>query len=1295
MKKETIAIVVTIMSFFSYAQEEADIILPKESPFQLGANVEGTIQNSVNETTGKVMFSVPITQMNANELTYPVSFSYNGTAALLQAKNTNEYNPTSTIGLGFDMAIPKIVADYKGTTARDDDTYYLIYGNNTKLLCTKKTSTYLEFATETYTQWKITLHLGKNATTYNELTNEIETSFVYGDEFWELVKENGEMYQFGSSYQPVFSYSVEKKPNRKAKSWISTWGNWIGNSIETPTGSMPVEWYLYSISDQWNNKLRFEYEVVEGRQNTNQVADKHTEAIYLKEIHSSDGSKITFTYGNKGMDEYFEPHTEKETEPDAYQEKYEKKYLEKIQTFNSNDDLVYTHELIHEVMHYTYPLDGKQYRAKRYLKEITQKNSLEEALPSQKMAYHTSGNFNGCIEKITYPTGGSVRYKYLEKNLFYNGVNNFSGTQPNTTGYHYAASYVGDNYTLKLYKSQNEVASGKHRYKIIRYTWNGSGWITSEFVLPNLIKPYHEYAYLDQFKAVFSEEYYGFLCYDRATDTADLYLFHLEKDGKTWKRTDYTNISVIAESGQDPVFIKGANFVAIGPRKKGDLKTYTLKNNGWSYKAISQPNREYFYGAGNNFILVLDENGGADMVTGISYADNYYIHYLDAEKNWQTKSWTSSLRSQINSIEKASYFYPNNTMAGFVAHDNPEYFLRWDAQYNLIEIDNVLGSAHSSSIEIGYILESASSNLYPLYPSSNGMFTLQSHFYKNPIKSARFNGVDWNVQPLNSDNSWTHPSYGEDFLLWKDDDKIAYGRFDPNTNTWNKGDFQTTYDDLFDSRTTALTPTFFIAGNTLFSKRHNLVYTHHFEWLEDLEFDNLFSYSDGRDYVFVKQGTKTSDNSIVNETFEKSNLYFKDKSTGSLTSIDLGRKYHMDWKDSGPTGGKFGGYTPFLSSNTMYLKSENQSGSFYTYLYRMIQGGFNKNVTDVVVEQIEIDNAKNSVRKIDYLFEDFHFLPNEITHYGKTTIAHKGFGTANNGKIVKYFNNGKMDIRLLGIPEKVEVRDANNTLKKETIIASEVYSKNYFNSQWKNIGVAFYVRTTNKLEKQYLEEGLLETEEDYTYDTSGRQIKIEKKNSKGAIEKRTTTYAEDFFLREKNMVNQPLKTTLTIDNRVSATTEIKWKNENGKAYPYQNWAGVTHTKLQKEVTKVDDWGRVLEEHNGKGIYSVYLMGYANKYPVATIKNATYLDVIRNLRVNYAVLQTLETDALKTELLQLYDSLPKATFSLTFYNANGNIINEVDSRKEELYYHYDAFNRLKYITDGEGNKLQETEYHYQR
>ncbi|CAM1343027.1 hypothetical protein [Tenacibaculum amylolyticum] len=1272
MKKIILNILFLVICIPFYGQREAvEPVLPESSPFHLGKDIEGSIQNSINKATGKVIFSVPISTINANTVATNISLTYNGDSALEEAKNTNEFNPTSTLGVGFSFAVPKIVVDHKDTAARDDDTFYLIDGNSTELICVAKTDEYLEFKPKKYAPWKIKYYLGNN-------------------DYWSIIKEDGVIYQYGA----VPSDGVLRT---NAKSYVSTWGNWIGNSNQNPTGNLVTEWYLYKIKDQWDNYIHFKYDKVIGKLNSqfpNATLNKHTEAVYIREIESSNNSKVTFTYGDKIPQEYFEPHTE-QAEPDAYQEKYEKKYLQNIQTFNSNNELVFKYKFEYNLVNISDPT--KPYIGKRYLTRIIQENKNGESLPPQEFEYNITGDFKGSLSKITYPTGGSVSYNYAKKTLFYNSANRFVGNQPNVSGYQLEASLNVGDYVLDLYRTVNSVSGNLYRYKIIRYHWTGENWSTNEFTFPHLLT--WDYGDLhwrfDGFKMVVAPDYYGFMYHNRANKTANLYLFHLKNDGKTWTSSSLYNSSIESKNKspyvEDPSFLNGENFVAIGTKRSGELRIYTWNGINWNYKYIEQNAGEYYYAARNNFILSLNEDGSKDLSNNIFYDDNYYIHYLDSEKKWHTKSWTQRALQSMRTVEEGSYFYPSNALSAYVADDNPEYFLRWDKNYNLTNVDNVLG---------GY------SDQIPIYNVNGEMFAVDNTYkqgFRSPNsnlhKLARFNGIDWSRLGLNS-NTRTR-GYSKDLIFYQRNNTSSYSLYNPNDNNWYSGDVQyatsTTITD-YSPRTTIFGKFIFI-DKYLYKLNENPFSAPNlspFTFLENMPFEVRLAVSNGynKGYVssaelYLAPGYSTTINT---------RLYYINKKTGRRSYINFDGKFGMEGLVD------FGGYLQFLNGNSIYLRNigtfnpTGPNSNVSKYLYHFIDDQIEQNVYDIVVDNIQIDNKLDPLRKIKFSFEDYSYLSDETAFYGKVTTEHKGFGNSNNGKIINFFNTGTSDLRLIGTPIKTEIRDSNNILKSEMIYDTDVFLKNYFNSSNVSVGRGYYVRTTQKTENLIQENGSLTSKEEYRYNNLGLLDTKTIVSSNGESSVTTTTLYANLlypFLNDKNIMNQPGKLIQKRGDKIIGVSETKWKEENNRVYPYQMLAGISKTKVLTEITKVNNLGLAQEENNGKGIYSVNLFGYDNKYQVAKINNATYNQVIANLDVSYATLQTLNSASLKTELLKLYTRLPNASITLSLYDNNGNIISNIDTRKEQVNYFYDAYNRQVYTTDAQGNKLNQTEYNFKQ
>jgi hypothetical protein len=1276
----------------------SDVILPKSSPFQLGKNVEGAIQNSINKSSGKVLFSLPIASVTANTVGYNVSISYNGAAASEMANKTNKFSPTGILGVGFGFSVPKIIADYKNTAVKDDDTYYFADGNNSKLICTKKTATYLEFKSEKYAPWKIKYIL-KRSTGFTQQPNGqwVET-FAISDS-WEIIKEDGTIYQFGKEDEGL-------SPGTGSKVRISTWGNWIGDSNQNPTGVITSEWNLYKIKDQWDNKITFLYEKVNGKQNTSQQGYFHTEAIYLKEIKSSDNSKIVFNYGNKIPQEYFEPHTE-QSEPDAFQEKYEKKYLQNIQTFNSNNELIFKYKLEYDLIDHTDPT--KPYRGKRLLRKLIQENKDGESLPPQEFEYHTTGGFKGKISKITYPTGGTVTYNYKKKIVFTNTANRFSGNQPNVSGYYLKGSYNAGNYVLDLYRSQNPVSGSLYRYKIVRYHWTGSTWNINEFTLPYYL-PWEQCidygdiwngsgcntVYLDGFKIVHGADYYALMHFNRSGNWAKLNLFHLKSDGKTWSSVSYAPSSVESKNEtpytEDPELLSGNDFVAIGTKRTGELRTYSWNGNSWNYKYIDQGDGEYYYAARNNFILSLNEDGGRDLSNNVTYADNYYMHYLDSEKTWQTKSWTQRALQTINTIERASYFYPSNSMTSFMAHDNPEYFLRWDTDYNLVNIDNVIGS-----VDDNIPFQNLSSGFYSLGFLPSGAL----------IRTTRFNGVNWNLldhgyyQGIRKYSA----ALGKDAIFYEKSgsSRLWYLMYNANANSWLDSNFNNSVPNFYDFKSsTQIFDNFLLGSNSIFKREEqpfSSVLLSPYQLIESIPFNIGSSTTNGLGGVYTSSldGFHHHNPNYISSSIN-TRLYYANKSSKGVSNINFNGKFGMKGMKM------FGGYQQFFNGSSIYVRNKGtfhqktNTNSFDTYLYQIIDDNVNQDVEDVVVDYIQIDNKLDPVRKVNYEFDQYTFLPNESVYYGKATTEQKGYGSANNGKVVSYSNTGTTDMRLLGTPTKTEIKDANNILKSETVYNTSVFTKRYSNSSNVTVGQGYYVRTTKKTESIKQENGTLTSAEEYVYNDLGLidTKKVIYNNNESSVVT-NTTYAHELFpfLNAKNILNKPSKLVQKKGNDIIGTSETKWKVENGKVFPYQTLAGISTTKVLSEITKVNNLGLAEEESNGKGIFNVNLLSYDNKYQVARISNANYNQVIANLDVSYVALQNLSTSSLKTELLKLYSKLPKASITLSFYDNNGNLISNIDARKEEINHFYDSFNRLIYSTDSQGNKLTQTEYKFKQ
>ncbi len=1266
MKLKITTVVFLVFTFINGLAQESDILTPKASPFQVGNNIEGVVKNSVNEVTGKVTFSIPLATIASRSITFPVNLTYDGASALDIAQQLNEYSPTGTVGVGFNTGVPRIIVDNKGTAARDDDEFFLKDDtNNTRLICTKKTvvnfpnsgDSYQEFETEKYVPYKIKYRIK----TIDQVNSNIITTV---QDYWEIINDSGVTYTYGNT--------------DNTRENVIAWDNWIGSSKNTSGASLStVIWNLSKIEDQWGNSLDFTYEKTE--QGHNSSAIKHTEASYIKEITSSSGGKIIYNYGNKTILEYHEPHTEIQ-EPDAYQERYERKFLETLDIYDRAEQLINTYDFT-----YDYKLKALGER-KMYLESLTFKDANGVAMPAHEFDYYTSGDFVGCMEKVTYPTGGSVTYNYENKLLYTNTANRYPAGSIITAGYTFYAAYARDNYVLRLYRSTNYVSGNKYRFKMVRHWWDGSLWQTSEFVLPPLISDeFIRGKVMDRFLSVFEEDYYGFLWFNRDTDEGDLYLFHLENDGRTWKESHIADITIESYNDQnkqeDPVLMSSKDFVMIGTNRSGRVYTYTWNGSSWNSGEIQQGQGQFYYGVASNYILALDEDGGPDMVTNISYPDNYYIHYLDAEKIWRTKSWSAFANTQINPIKDVSTFFADNSMAAFVAENNPEYILRWDKDYNLISVDDELGAYPDSN---------------PIYPSLSSMFTIQVNWFNSyPQKSIRFNGSSWSPIDLNpnSFNSYSTTAFGEDFILMYDRSysnrkKVSYYFYDPNNNNWNSGIFNDTFDSDNYWAAVCYNRDFIIAGNKIIKLKNDGT---KFGPEITLPLYNNFSYSNTLNYSFVELANDVNGNASGGKSFSNSLFVYTDKKDGYIKTIDLGDRKHID------SNYKFGGYNPFMSFKSMFLKKDIQGGVL-TDLYRIVDDQVNNDVYDVVVSEIEIDNGKGEIRKVSYTYNNPNSLPNDVsTFYGEVIVENKGFGNFSNGKIKRYFHTGEEDLRLAGLLKKTIIEDKNGNLKSVDETIWDKYLKNYFNSTSLKVGLGYFIFVDKKIETLTLNGEEVKKETDFSYDIYGMLTSVSKTNSKGELETSQTRYAfqQYSFVKNKNMFSFPYETKSVINGKAVAIERSLWKQQGGRVYVDKNSSGIESNSLRvnNETTRIDPYGNIQESNNGLGVFRTVIYANANLYPVAIIQNAEYSDVINELDVSYNNLQNLNNTSLEVELSKLYDRLPNSFINLTFYDEQGRIVRTLDERKEATNYVYDSFNRHTYTTDSYDKVIQKNEYNF--
>lgn len=641
--------------------------------FSLPNSNLGFLENSVNLFSGQVQFSVPISGIaSKNSLSFALAINYSSKVKFI-AETWNRDAPTGVLGLGWNIDLPRIIVDHKGTGTREDDTFYLVEGGSAnELVFDGMDGSEWKFYPKAYLFWKIR---------YNP-----------NQEKWTITKDDGTLYIYG-----------DKNSARQTVQYIVKWGNWIGNSKES-NGQQQLSnsWNLSEIIDLWGDKITLEYQqdisFVGGYQ-------AHTRASYLKEIKNTLGEKITLTYSNKLYNQVIPGTTitaneyERYYTGNAYQDKFESKYLDKVTRYSKNN-------LVAEEVRFAYSFMGEGELVKRLLNTITRYSPSGEAIPSMVFTYEDrydtpSNVYNtGALVKVTSPSKGEVEFTYTQVEL--------EGTSldflvQEISNYGEPKFWIAEDYVII---SRRNMPGGQHSsnpesVRLDAYTWDGGRWIPkhvstlAEVGIENLNEKskikYNstltkfkqsssQFSYSNESSGPFNlkdqkyqlatgKDFFVTLNQRGTSTTFDLRLFKRNETTPGEWFSQLEQITGVFSSTNKPKLLVGDDFVLVG----GDYnKFYVFEWNGtswtsWNETIPGSPN-EHYYGAGHNYFIVHNENE--------FYSDVIKFYHKNKSGQWLQQPLPSNL--SFNSYNDPSYWYTSNTFVLVMAANNSEFIYRWD-----------------------------------------------------------------------------------------------------------------------------------------------------------------------------------------------------------------------------------------------------------------------------------------------------------------------------------------------------------------------------------------------------------------------------------------------------------------------------------------------------------------------------------------------------------------------------------------------------------------------------------------
>lgn len=1330
------AFVLLSFSLYCAAQDGDPTAAPTIKSFALDPDISGVASNSVNLFTGDVALPLSLVSLSGhNGLDVNVSISYNSNVKD-KVGTWNLNAPTGILGLGWSMDIPRIVADHKQTGTRMDDTYYLIEGGTSNRLIrttsgTDEGGSYYVYETKNFHFWKIKYY-------YDISEMYGSTSYGDGPNKWEIIKEDGTRYVYG-----------DKNSGRNTLQYTVRWGNWIGNSAQTQGQSQLVHaWNLSEIVNLWGQKILFEYNNIEQFVGTSS-GEKHTEASYLKKITGTDGKSVVFVYGDKHSSFYMEPHVEK-AEPDAYQEVYERKYLDYIEVLNEDG-----HHLFNIDFNYR-ALDGGTPMAKMLLASIIHQGADGTTLPAIRFDYYQTGDTKGFLEKIMYPTGGSISYSYTETEIPRSN-RKFTALAP--SGYAEPQLYFGADYVVVAWRELG--TGGTHEttgkdVKLYVYQWVGE-WKEQFLETIENVKLNHEgdHKYYVDFKVVTEDRFFAVL--SRASSSSDSYHLYIRFKDEGTRGVWESHTATLNLGAGDPSLLSGENFVTVGTFEDRSAVShrYTFLGDAWRAETFNQSGGSHYYASANNYFI--SHNRAEDNDNG----PRIHFHFLTDDRKWQSRSLLSSL---VFPSADSSYWYASNSYAMVMASSNPEYIYRWDLTYTNFYRDDVLGAWVDESF---------------VFPLPSGLIGLKEAGATTLGKAVRFDGTQWINSPNFSAYAQSRVSFGDDYVIWTVDDRdrpvVGYLRtFNPNALAWSNTNLTYTPNSALFGNMTGSNPV--KAGSGFFSFSDKIYFRKPGGmWLPDYQLTvptggTLAANSlriGSKDYFIYRYGVDYINTNVVQ--------FVKNGAIGSADYSISGNYFFF--------GGQRNGMQDFVKGKTIatyHTGSINDATSLS--LYRLIDEQATGVLVDFPVSLISVnDGLENRYTSFEYNSTTATFdATGSIAYYNEVTTVPGSDSPATRpyGYTKSFFFNGLTSSELGVAYQPVDFR-WNGLLYEQQVFESSTqdpvavtrsayatFSRNLLNDESSKVESAYYIRPQYEIS---LVDGM-ETKTEYeSFDLNSGLIKsIFVRRGTGPAMRSEVKYWWEIYdngssPRSRNLLTPVVQTKKTVNNETTEIAATRWKDwmcdacPNGLAPgPFESYVWRRNAEVEfsawGETDPVDGslWklvggnalnpkGQPVVSHDVSLIRNSTLWHPTLSLVIARVSNANADEVLYEGFEDYT--SNYSTDVktgLKSSQIAYNVVLPSpGTYTLTYwsksdadwilnvstissnttiggvgtlidevrlhpqqarmvtyaYDDYGNVISVCDENNRITYTEYDEFNRVRVVRDSDRDIREYNEYNF--
>ena len=224
---------------------------------------------------------------------------------------------------------------------------------------------------------------------------------------------------------------------------------------------------------------------------------------------------------------------------------------------------------------------------------------------------------------------------------------------------------------------------------------------------------------------------------------------------------------------------------------------------------------------------------------------------------------------------------------------------------------------------------------------------------------------------------------------------------------------------------------------------------------------------------------------------------------------------------------------------------------------------------------------------------------------------------------------------------------------------------------------------------------------DYIYNTDHLLQETITTDSDGMTLKTKNYYPGDFTgttvyddMVNENRLNTVIQTESYYNGVKTGTQQTLYKKWGTAYLPEYIKASKDNLTLENRIQykDYDTKGNLQEATLINGTPVAYVWGHHDQYPVAKIENATIAQI--EALAGFGSDFNLGASGLTiTQKNSLRNNLPNAMVTTYTYEPLIGVTSSTDPRGQTVYYHYDDYHRLEYITDNDGKILNKNVYNY--